>query len=139
MRSLFQFSESASGSGSAETVVKILHPVAISKSIEIWQSAAVDYEIRHPEVKIQFVVGLLVYSSGLRVSSRKTLSRAQSMHRSHRSHDVSADNELEIGCCCSRRRDLIAARQAHSEYGFFLVRTHVHLAPMGPGNFAHDI
>ena len=54
MKSLFQFSESASGSGSAETVVKILHPVAISKSVEICQSAAVDYEKGHPEVKIQF-------------------------------------------------------------------------------------
>jgi raffinose/stachyose/melibiose transport system substrate-binding protein len=46
--------ESASGSASAETVVKILHPVAIPKSVEIWQSAAVDYEKEHPETKIQF-------------------------------------------------------------------------------------
>ena len=58
MRSLFQFSqastESASGSASAETLVKILHVVAIPKSVEIWQSAAVEYEKDHPEVKIQF-------------------------------------------------------------------------------------
>jgi raffinose/stachyose/melibiose transport system substrate-binding protein len=58
MKSLSQFSqaslESASGSASAETVVKILHPVAIPKSVEIWQSAAVDYEKEHPETKIQF-------------------------------------------------------------------------------------
>ena len=58
MKSLFQFSqaslESASGSASAETVVKILHPVAIPRSVEIWQSAAVEYEKEHPEVKIQF-------------------------------------------------------------------------------------
>jgi raffinose/stachyose/melibiose transport system substrate-binding protein len=35
-------------------VVKILHPVAIPKAVEIWQSAAVDYEKEHPETKIQF-------------------------------------------------------------------------------------
>jgi raffinose/stachyose/melibiose transport system substrate-binding protein len=46
--------ESTCGSASAETVVKILHPVAIPKAVEIWQSAAVDYEKEHPETKIQF-------------------------------------------------------------------------------------
>jgi raffinose/stachyose/melibiose transport system substrate-binding protein len=46
--------ESTSGSVSAETVVKILYPVAIPKSVEIWQSAAVDYEKEHPETKIEF-------------------------------------------------------------------------------------
>jgi raffinose/stachyose/melibiose transport system substrate-binding protein len=46
--------ESTSGSVSAETVVKILYPVAIPKSVESWQSAAVDYEKEHPETKIEF-------------------------------------------------------------------------------------
>jgi raffinose/stachyose/melibiose transport system substrate-binding protein len=58
MKSLFQFSqaslESASGSASAETVVRILHNVPIRKSVEIWQSAAIEYEKEHPRVKIQF-------------------------------------------------------------------------------------
>jgi raffinose/stachyose/melibiose transport system substrate-binding protein len=59
MKSLFLFSQAsldlASGSTSAETVVKILHPVAIPKSVEIWQSAAADYEKGHREIKIEFV------------------------------------------------------------------------------------
>ena len=38
-----------------------------------------------------------------------------------------------------RAISLIAARQAHSEHCFSLVGTHVDLAPMCPGNFAHDI
>ena len=58
---------------------------------------------------------------------------------SHRRHDASEDNELEIGWSCSRRRGLIAARQAHSEHCFSLLGTHVDLAPMRPGNFAYDI
>lgn len=35
-------------------MVKILHPVAIPKTVEIWQSATLEYEKEHPEVKIQF-------------------------------------------------------------------------------------
>ena len=58
MKSWFQFSqaslESASGSASAETVIRILHNVPIRKSIEIWQSAACEYEREHLKLKIQF-------------------------------------------------------------------------------------
>jgi raffinose/stachyose/melibiose transport system substrate-binding protein len=46
--------ESPSGSASVETVVKILHPNAISELLEIWQAAAVEYEEAHPAVKVRF-------------------------------------------------------------------------------------
>jgi len=46
--------ESPSSSASAETVVKILHPNADAVVLEIWQSAAAEYERAHPGVKIQF-------------------------------------------------------------------------------------
>jgi raffinose/stachyose/melibiose transport system substrate-binding protein len=58
MKCLFPFSqaslESACGSASAETVVKILRPDAISEALEIWQSAAAEYEKAHPGLKVQF-------------------------------------------------------------------------------------
>ena len=44
----------ASRSASAETVFRIVHNVPIRKTVEIWQSAAIDYEKEHPKVKIQF-------------------------------------------------------------------------------------
>ena len=44
----------ASRSASAETVIRIVHNVPIRKTVEIWQSAAIDYEKEHPKVKIQF-------------------------------------------------------------------------------------
>jgi raffinose/stachyose/melibiose transport system substrate-binding protein len=47
--------ESPSWSGSAESVVKILHINPIPKVREIWQAAAVEYGKAHPAVKIQFV------------------------------------------------------------------------------------
>jgi raffinose/stachyose/melibiose transport system substrate-binding protein len=46
--------ESHSSSASAETVVKILHIHHIPKRLEIWQSAALDYEKANPSVRIQF-------------------------------------------------------------------------------------
>src|SRR5271165_7091261 len=46
--------ESPSGSASAEAVVKILHPNAISELLEIWQAAAVEYEEANPAVKVRF-------------------------------------------------------------------------------------
>jgi raffinose/stachyose/melibiose transport system substrate-binding protein len=46
--------ESLSGSGSAETVVKILHIYPLPELLEIWQSAAFAYERANPAVKIQF-------------------------------------------------------------------------------------
>jgi ABC-type glycerol-3-phosphate transport system substrate-binding protein len=46
--------ESASWSGSAETVVKILHIYPVPRVLEIWQSAALEYEKANPAVKIEF-------------------------------------------------------------------------------------
>jgi len=46
--------ESPSWSGSAETVVKILHIYPVPKVLEIWQSAALEYEKANPAVKIEF-------------------------------------------------------------------------------------
>ena len=46
--------ESPSSSASAETVVRVLHQNANAKVLEIWQSAAAEYEREHPRVKIQF-------------------------------------------------------------------------------------
>ena len=46
--------ESPSWSGSAETVVKILHIYPVPKVLEIWQSAALEYEKANPTVKIEF-------------------------------------------------------------------------------------
>ena len=46
--------ESLSGSGSAETVVKILHIYPVPEVLEIWQSAAFAYESANPSVKIEF-------------------------------------------------------------------------------------
>jgi raffinose/stachyose/melibiose transport system substrate-binding protein len=46
--------ESPSSSASAETVVKVLHPIATAEVLEIWQSAAAEYEKSHPGVRIQF-------------------------------------------------------------------------------------
>ena len=46
--------ESLSWSGSAETVVKILHIYPLPEVLEIWQSAAFAYESANPSVKIEF-------------------------------------------------------------------------------------
>jgi hypothetical protein len=46
--------ESPSWSVSAETMVKILHIYPISKVLEIWESAAVEYKKANPAVKVQF-------------------------------------------------------------------------------------
>ena len=46
--------ESPSRSDSAETVVKILHIYPVPKVLEIWQSAALEYEKANPAVKIEF-------------------------------------------------------------------------------------
>ena len=46
--------ESPSWSGSAETVAKILHIYPIPKVLEIWESAALEYEKSNPAVKIRF-------------------------------------------------------------------------------------
>ena len=46
--------ESTSWSDSAKTVVKILHIYPVPKVLEIWQSAALEYEKSNPAVKIRF-------------------------------------------------------------------------------------
>jgi len=46
--------ESPSSSVSAETVVRVLHQNANAEVLEIWQSAAAEYERAHPRVRIQF-------------------------------------------------------------------------------------
>jgi ABC-type glycerol-3-phosphate transport system substrate-binding protein len=46
--------DSPSWSGSAETVVKILHIYPVPKVLEISQSAALEYERANPTVKIEF-------------------------------------------------------------------------------------
>jgi raffinose/stachyose/melibiose transport system substrate-binding protein len=46
--------ESTSWSDSAKTVVKILHIYPVPKVLEIWQSAALEYEKANPAVKIEF-------------------------------------------------------------------------------------
>jgi raffinose/stachyose/melibiose transport system substrate-binding protein len=46
--------ESPSSLPMGETVVKILHVNPVSRVLEIWQSAAAEYERAHPRVKIQF-------------------------------------------------------------------------------------
>ena len=46
--------ESPSWSGSAETIVKILHIYPVPRVLEIWQSAALAYEKANPAVKIEF-------------------------------------------------------------------------------------
>jgi len=46
--------ESPSSPPVGETVVKILHVNPVSEVLEIWQSAAAEYERAHPRVKIQF-------------------------------------------------------------------------------------
>jgi raffinose/stachyose/melibiose transport system substrate-binding protein len=46
--------ESPSWPASAEKVVKILHIYPIPKVLEIWQSAALEYEKANPSVRIQF-------------------------------------------------------------------------------------
>ena len=46
--------ESPSSSVSTETVVTILHIHHIRKTLEVWQSAALEYEKANPSVRIQF-------------------------------------------------------------------------------------
>ena len=46
--------ESPPWPASAETVVKILHIYPVPKVLEIWQSAALEYEKANPAVKIEF-------------------------------------------------------------------------------------
>jgi ABC-type glycerol-3-phosphate transport system substrate-binding protein len=46
--------ESPSRSDSEETGVKILHIYPVPKVLEIWQSAALEYEKANPAVKIEF-------------------------------------------------------------------------------------
>jgi raffinose/stachyose/melibiose transport system substrate-binding protein len=46
--------ESPSWSGSAETIVKILHIYPVPRVLEIWQSAALTYKKANPAVKIEF-------------------------------------------------------------------------------------
>lgn len=46
--------QSLSWSGSAETVVRILHIYPLPELLEIWQSAAFEYERANPSVKIEF-------------------------------------------------------------------------------------
>ena len=46
--------ESPSSLPMGETVVKILHVNPVSEVVEIWQSAAAEYERAHPGAKIQF-------------------------------------------------------------------------------------
>ena len=46
--------EPLSRSGSAETVLKILHVYPLPELLEIWQSAALAYESANPSVKIEF-------------------------------------------------------------------------------------
>ena len=46
--------ESPSQSDSTETIVKILHIYPVPKVLEIWQSAALEYEKANPAVKIEF-------------------------------------------------------------------------------------
>jgi ABC-type glycerol-3-phosphate transport system substrate-binding protein len=58
MKSCFQFSqaslESATGSASEGTVVKILHVNPVPEFVEIWQAVATEYEKAHLAVKVQF-------------------------------------------------------------------------------------
>ena len=53
--------ESPSWSGSAETIVKILHIYPVPKVLEIWQAVGRGYEKSHPAVKIQFGFPFLTF------------------------------------------------------------------------------